>query len=212
MEYSKLCIRENFIAPGSCEKIMQAFENIAELNGTKKIQAVRTMPSRTEVAARCYREAGERDAHDLLTDLRRKIESEISAYFNASAIFPEYTLLTKSSTGDQHTLHADAEKHDRGAWIPNHTPQRSHTGMLYLNTGGGKDYSGGEIEFPNFGIKIAPKAGLLVGFKTDHEYIHQVPPILSGHRFALSLWFTENKANMEFWQAGSKYKNSFVEK
>jgi predicted 2-oxoglutarate/Fe(II)-dependent dioxygenase YbiX len=133
-----------------------------------------------------------------VAEIRSRIIAEISGYFKCTNIYPEYTLLTRMDAGSDTELHADSEKNENGIWVPNHTPVRSHTGMLYLNTCN-EDYTGGEIVFPEVGEKISPQAGMLVGFKTTHEYVHQVLPILKGHRFALSFWMTQNEAHKELW-------------
>jgi hypothetical protein len=51
---------------------------------------------------------------------------------------------------------------------------------------------GGELVFPNLGIVIAPMPGLLVGFPSNHEFVHAVPNVLSGKRYSLPVWFTVN--------------------
>lgn len=56
--------------------------------------------------------------------------------------------------------------------------------ICYLN----EDYEGGEIEFPNFGIKIKPSAGTLILFPSDYAYTHIAHPITKGTKYALVTW------------------------
>lgn len=58
--------------------------------------------------------------------------------------------------------------------------------LLYLND----DYEGGEIYFPDYDIYIKPKAGDLVTFPDNPNFVHGVRPISSGVRFTAPRWFT----------------------
>ena len=88
--------------------------------------------------------------------------------------------------GDRHIPHADNEKLNDGKWIPNHTPRRDYSAMLYLND----DFTGGELIFPQQKITIKPRAGLLVVFPSNHQFVHEVRPVISGRRYSLPIWFT----------------------
>lgn len=56
--------------------------------------------------------------------------------------------------------------------------------VIYLND----DYTGGEIEFSNFGLKIKPKANSMILFPSNYAYIHQAHPINSGIKYAIVTW------------------------
>lgn len=105
----------------------------------------------------------------------------------------EYCILKASFVGDYCEAHSDNCKDDGS---PNHTARRSHTCNLYLNDCG-NDYQGGGLDFPERGLKITPKAGMLVAFPSGRAFKHEVPPITSGVRYALLSWFTaEEHARM----------------
>lgn len=55
----------------------------------------------------------------------------------------------------------------------------------YLND----DYEGGELEFPNFGIKHTPKTGDIIIFSSAFPYMHRVAPVTSGTRYAIVNWY-----------------------
>ena len=61
---------------------------------------------------------------------------------------------------------------------------RSVSAIIYLND----DYEGGEVEFVNFGVKIKPKAGMLLLFPSNYAYTHIAHPVKSGTKYALVTW------------------------
>lgn len=48
------------------------------------------------------------------------------------------------------------------------------------------NYSGGEIEFPRFNLKIKPKAGNLLVFPSSYAYNHIVHPVEDGIRYSIA--------------------------
>ena len=61
---------------------------------------------------------------------------------------------------------------------------RCISAIAYLND----DYEGGEIEFPNFEIKIKPKAGMLVLFPSNYAYAHIAHSVTKGTKYAIVTW------------------------
>lgn len=61
---------------------------------------------------------------------------------------------------------------------------RSVSAIVYLND----DYEGGEVEFVNFGLKIKPKAGMLLLFPSNYAYTHIAHPVTSGTKYAIVTW------------------------
>jgi len=41
-------------------------------------------------------------------------------------------------------------------------------------------------------MRISPDTLILVGFPSNHEFVHAVPKVLPGKRFPLPVWFTVN--------------------
>lgn len=56
---------------------------------------------------------------------------------------------------------------------------------MFLND----DFDGGEIEFPEYGVKIKPEAGTCVFFSSSFPYIHEVHPVTRGVRYAIVRWY-----------------------
>ena len=61
--------------------------------------------------------------------------------------------------------------------------------ICYLND----NFEGGELEFPNFGIKIKPQAGMLLLFPSNYAYAHVAHPVISGSKYALVTWLRDRE-------------------
>ena len=61
---------------------------------------------------------------------------------------------------------------------------RAISAICYLND----DYEGGEIEFPNFGVKIKPEPGMLILFPSNYPYKHIAHPVIEGTKYAIVTW------------------------
>lgn len=64
---------------------------------------------------------------------------------------------------------------------------RCVSAICYLNN----DYEGGELEFPNFGIKIKPEPGMLMLFPSNFAYAHVAHPVKSGTKYAIVTWIRD---------------------
>lgn len=84
-----------------------------------------------------------------------------------------YTLL-RYSGGEQYGFHYDGGTGSK----------RSISVLIYLND----DYKGGEIEFPNFNLKIKPKSGTLILFPSNYAYGHIAHPVTSGEKYVIVTW------------------------
>lgn len=62
--------------------------------------------------------------------------------------------------------------------------ERDVSVLIYLND----DYSGGELEFPDWGVTFKPKAGTLIAFPSYIEFSHRVHPVIQGNRYNLVSW------------------------
>ena len=119
-----------------------------------------------------------------------RCQKKAKVHFRTAELFVESFFVACVFAGDSHILHADNERLENEEWVPNHTPQRDYTGIAYLND----NFAGGELVFPELNVAIAPKPGLLVGFPSNHDFVHAVPTVLSGKRYSLPIWFTLNSA------------------
>lgn len=73
--------------------------------------------------------------------------------------------------------------------------QRTHSCLFYLNT----DFTGGETEFPNLGVKITPELGKLIVWdnlnngQLDYDSLHAGLPVASGEKWICVVWVRENE-------------------
>lgn len=68
---------------------------------------------------------------------------------------------------------------------------RVMTAICYLND----DYTGGQIEFPEFKVKIQPEAGMLIMFPSNFAYKHTAYPVTVGTKYALVTWIHDRPLN-----------------
>ena len=57
--------------------------------------------------------------------------------------------------------------------------------VMFLN----EDFTGGELEFKEFGLKIKPQAGEVLVFPSSYPYMHQVNPVEFGVRYSVVKWY-----------------------
>lgn len=190
-------VRQNFLTPETCFSLLAQYHTAVlrgELSPPKrKTTAVplRDVAARVRLPQCC-------GVPDLdLRVLRDNVVTLMSREWGFPGLLPDFTAYTTVAKGGAHELHADNSKPDGS---PNHTSWRAATGILYLNTGG-TDFAGGEIVFPQFGLTITPKPGLLVSFPCGWEYRHQVPAVTRGERHSIAFWTTLDRAREERWPA-----------
>lgn len=90
------------------------------------------------------------------------------------AMYHENYNVLRYRTGQEYKPHCD------GGTISG----RAISAICYLND----DYKGGEIEFPNFEIKIKPEPGMLILFPSNYAYSHIAHPVTEGTKYALVAW------------------------
>lgn len=98
-------------------------------------------------------------------------------YMNSYGIFTDwhdtYGIL-KYGEGQQFTNHID----DHPSY------HRRISTVYYLN----ENYTGGEINFPRFGVTLKPKANQMIVFPSTYVYNHSVSPVIEGERYAVVSW------------------------
>lgn len=80
-------------------------------------------------------------------------------------------------------------KYNEGQFFTNHVDDdivyhRRVSTTYYMND----DYTGGEINFPRWGLSIKPEKHDLLIFPSIYTYNHSVSPVLSGTRYAVVGW------------------------
>jgi hypothetical protein len=82
--------------------------------------------------------------------------------------------LLRYSGGEEYKFHYDGGTDSK----------RSISVLIYLND----NYEGGELEFPNFNLKIKPKAGTIILFPSNYAYGHIAHPVSSGTKYVITTW------------------------
>jgi predicted 2-oxoglutarate/Fe(II)-dependent dioxygenase YbiX/precorrin-2 methylase len=185
-------IAEMFLTEEECIRFIRVIQRYA--NPGSNLGVLRKTSTRTLIAARTLQADGFQEEADLLAEIVARCQAEIEREFLPDRpIFPGFTVLQGNYRGDSHARHADSRRFDAqiGEWVPNHTPKWLFTCGLYLNEGGGTDFEGGELIFPTIGQTVTARPGLLVTYPSDENFEHEVPKIISGSRYSILIWFTD---------------------
>jgi predicted 2-oxoglutarate/Fe(II)-dependent dioxygenase YbiX len=95
------------------------------------------------------------------------------------SLFHEDYSLLKYGEGEEYKQHFDGLTHSG----------RAISAICYLND----DYEGGELEFPHFGVKLKPQAGMLLLFPSNFAYAHIAHPVTKGTKYALVTWLKDRQ-------------------
>jgi predicted 2-oxoglutarate/Fe(II)-dependent dioxygenase YbiX len=98
-------------------------------------------------------------------------------YNIGSSLFHEGYNLLKYSNGEEYKPHYDTSG----------TMNRIISAICYLNN----DFQGGELEFPNFNLKIKPEPGMLILFPSSYPYMHIAHPVTQGNKYAIVTWIRD---------------------
>jgi hypothetical protein len=180
---SRIAVLEDILSLQECAFLVALYDQYSELTRSRDYNCRPLLDYYT------LREVDSKSAswaYGITLRCKAKIEVDLSTL----ELFVESFFVACLLTGDSHIAHADNERRKHGRWVPNHTPQRDYTGLAYLND----DFTGGELAFQDLNVVITPKPGLLVGFPSNHDFVHAVPKVVSGKRYSLPVWFTLNSA------------------
>jgi hypothetical protein len=180
---SRILVSENTLSLKECTFLIALYDRYSELTCRTDYNRRPLLDYYT------LREVDSKSASWLYSTTLR-LKEKVEVHLSTSELFVESFFVACISPGDSHIPHADNERRKHGRWVPNHTPQRDYTGLVYLND----DFTGGELVFPDRDLVITPKPGLLVGFPSNHKFVHAVPEVFSGKRYSLPVWFTANSA------------------
>lgn len=127
----------------------------------------------------------------LLHSVRREMENHYG--FELSLVNSSYT---EYHEGIGIPMHSDSTKLDGSPFRDDGIPEELElSAILYLNDGGGVDFTGGNIEFPNQNLDYTPKKGTLIHFRGDLDHKHEVHPITAGARKVI-IYFYARKGNV----------------
>lgn len=120
-------------------------------------------------------------AQQMHNQYRMILNATTPGYFRTFGIAERYWQcgydLLKYSGGQEYKTHYDSGPAMR----------RMVTSLCYLND----DYEGGELEFPNFNVKITPEPGMLVLFPSTFPYAHKAYPVTEGTKYTMVTWLCD---------------------
>jgi len=102
------------------------------------------------------------------------IEKDYMATYGVGSNWHDIYGILKYGEGQQFTNHID----DHPSY------HRRVSTVYYLN----ENYTGGEINFPRFGVTLKPKANQMIVFPSTYVYNHSVSPVIEGERYAVVSW------------------------
>ena len=181
---SKILVSENTLSLRECTFLIDLYDRYSELSDRRDYSR---RPLLHYYTLRDVDSESARWLYGVSLRCKEKIEVDL----RTPELFVESVFLACLLSGDSHIPHADNEQREHRRWVPNHTPQRDYTALVYLND----NFTGGELVFPDREVVIIPKPGLFVGFPSNHKFVHAVPNVLSGKRYSLPVWFTVNSVN-----------------
>ena len=180
---SRILVSRNTLTLKECTFIIDLYDRYSELTSQRDYNCQPLLDYYT------LRDV-DRESASWVYGVTLRCKEKIEVDLRTPELFVESLFVACLLSGDSHIAHADNARRERGRWVPNHTPQRDYTGLVYLND----NFTGGELVFPDRDVVMIPKPGLLVGFPSNHKFVHAVPKVLSGKRYSLPVWFTVNAA------------------
>ena len=180
---SKILVSENTLDLKECTFLIDLYDRYSELSPQKDYSG---RPLLHYYTIRDVDSESANWVHGVSLQCKEKIEVGL----RTPELIVESVFLACLWPGDSHIPHADNAREEHGRWVPNHTPHRDYTALIYLND----NFTGGELVFPDRDVVIIPKPGLFVGFPSNHKFVHAVPKVLSGKRYSVPVWFTMDSA------------------
>ncbi|RFB05335.1 prolyl hydroxylase family protein [Parvularcula marina] len=175
-------IIQNFLPAGLCDQIVA---ECAQKEGTSSTvgEGAGHKDYRDDVRRSDYI-----DPADISLDITGIVgQSVMETVAPLMAVMPEWfekPEILRYPVGGEFLPHADADVFDAEARRWNRVENRDVSLLIYLNEG----YQGGEIQFPNFGLSLPPRRGMLIAFPSDGRYAHAARPVTMGTKYALVSW------------------------
>ena len=139
---------------------------------------------------------------DRWSPLVRPIDESIAMLLGLDVSHGETMQGQRYAPGQQFRAHHDYFHEGESYWpeVSRHGGQRTWTAMIYLN----EVAEGGATWFPQAGVKVAPKRGLLLAWNNmnpdgtpNDKTLHEGMPVVAGVKYIVTKWFREGA-----WIAG----------
>ena len=181
-----ILVVENFLSPGPCKVLMDYADTQASVPSTVQspgASAGELRSQRTDQRVTDYIDIQgiEDQVTKIVADAYGKF---IEPHYSVALEWHEYPEILRYKPGGYYTPHADADNWDNTHQSWSRVINRDLSVLVYLND----NFTGGALEFPNFGFRLQPKAGMMVCFPSDHRYVHSAKPTTEGTRYVLVSW------------------------
>lgn len=106
-------------------------------------------------------------------------------------IYPDMVAINRWFSGMSQAPHSDDMKHTNFTGLEG----RKFGAIIYLNT----EYEGGKTYYPDHGVEITPKVGMLAVHPGDVEHLHGVSEVHNGMRYTISsFWVFEKEKGIDW--------------
>jgi hypothetical protein len=180
-ESTRILLDKNWLPSEDCKYLISLYETFWSPKVGQKYNGNKVIDHSVLI--------GNAEIEFYLWELAERLRNQIQEFFGVADLFIESLFLAALLKGGFHEAHADNERYVRDKWVPNHTPQRDYTAILYLNS----DFGGGELCFPQHNLSISPNRGSLVAFPCTGDFIHAVHRVSRGIRYSMPVWFTKDR-------------------
>ena len=186
--YDLIIIRENVVPDKHIEELMLLTNNKEEISQATIIEtdSKGNSTSKEDLENRntLWYDIPEEQANNLQVAISQCYARFVRPKYNCEFRIYEPCQFLGYPVGGHYLEHNDAEAfdHDKGEWKK--TIDRDVSFLFYLNS----EFGGGELEFPELGLTIKPKKGMMIAFPSYKEYVHKVHPVTWGHRYTLVSW------------------------
>ncbi len=134
------------------------------------------------------------DIRPILRTVRDRIVATVSDQFDIDQdLYSDSFSIVRWQFGDNQAPHADSENPDG---TPHPYPWRAYGAIVYLN----EDFTGGELEFPELGLKPDTPPRTLAFFPGTKDYMHAVSSIMSGTRYTLATFLTHDETKKDMME------------
>jgi 2OG-Fe(II) oxygenase superfamily len=124
----------------------------------------------------------------VLTNVMERVKASIGDAYSSELRLLHATY-TEISEGYGMVAHADNEYGNDLEMSQGFPGVLKYSAVLYLNSGNGLDFSGGNLHFVNQDITYVPIKASLVYFEGISENVHEVENILSGKRKSITFFY-----------------------
>ena len=189
--YDLIIIKENVIPQENIEDIMLL------TNNTKDISHATTINNDGKEKQDINLEVRNTLWYHITEEMSHKLEQAVAACFR-NYVIPQYNCEFKSyepvqflgyPVGGHYKGHNDGESFNFETRQWERCMPRDVSFLFYLNS----EFGGGELEFPELGLTIKPKKGMMIAFPSYREFAHKVHPVTWGHRYSLVSWVATQK-------------------